>query len=388
MRLAAVAAVVLLTGCGSSAPTAGVSRSAAPSPTASASAEETTSPSPQPSPSPSPYVLSLTGPVAPPPVPQGQCALPIYWGDAAGIHAGFLPYPGGDFVASTQTLDRHASGATYDTAAGRWLPVEPETVSPDGLRFAYAEYDLPPGYNAGMGGGARPRTAGTLASAGRVHVVDVRSGADQVLYSGSPTYSVVGFTADGIYLSQVSITMDGDFSSGLFLIKASGGTPSAVRGGDRALDRGGWTVQNGAAWGTEFSTGGGITAGNELVRLDLHTGATAKWLTAPEGTGVALLGFDPNSHPIVLTQASGYSTNGSPAPTPPTRLLIQSPSGTVLLFETSDTAAELPFGPVSSDARGAWMGGQLSVWFETANKVTKTEVAAVNSVIGVGATCQ
>jgi hypothetical protein len=407
MRLAAVIAVVVLTSCGSTSSAAltvpspspagrGWPSAVAVTPTAIQTASPVASPEPTPSPSAqptagsTPYVLTLTPPVAPPSVPQGDCALPVTWAYQP-IQTGFLVYPTGPIVSPTQTLDRHALGATYDATVGRWLPVDPQAVSPDGLSFAYAEYDYAPGFNAGMeGGGAKPHSAGVLATTGRVHLMDARTGADRVLYSGAPTYGVVGFTADGIYLSQLGITMDGYFPSGLYLMPVRGGSPTPVAGGNEQLDRLGWTVKDGAAWGTEFTYGGAPTAGNQLVRLDLRSGAITKWLTEPADTSLEVLGFDPNSYPILVSQPSAYSSTGSPAPMPPTQVLaLPAPNQPLVLFATTDSSALPPFAPVFADARGAWMGGQASVWFDAAgNHVTKTEVPAVNGVVFVGGTCQ
>jgi len=287
-----------------------------------------------------------------------------------------------------QTL-ANTSIATYDRVVGRWLPVGPEAVSPDGLEFAYAEYDLPPAPTAGMDAGSEPRAAGVLATTGRVHLMDATSGTDRILFSGSPTYSVVGFTAAGIYLAQIAITMDGGFSNGLYLLPLSGGTPVPVAGAGQPLDRSGWTVENGSAWGTEFTQGtGGITSGNELVALDLHTGAVTTWLTAPVGTAVDLMGFDTAGDPLLRTYASGYSSTGSPPPQPPTQVVVvASPQKGTVIFQLADQRSQLPFGPVFANAQGAWMGGQGSVWVDSANKMTKTDVDTL-TVVGAGGACQ
>ena len=152
MRVIAVVSLLLLTACGSSS-SALVLRSASPSSTrtAAASASPSAATSPSPSPSSSPFTITLP-PISPAPIaPAGQCYLPIYWspGVYASTDAGFLAYPGGNVEGSTPVLADPAQAAyfrpvaTYDRAVGRWLPVGPASVAPDGLSFAYAEYDLP-----------------------------------------------------------------------------------------------------------------------------------------------------------------------------------------------------------------------------------------------------
>jgi hypothetical protein len=241
-----------------------------------------------------------------------------------------------------------------------------------------------------MAGEERPRAAGVLATTGRVYLIDARTGAVKTLYSGSPTYAIAGFTADGIYLTQVAITMDGQFPSGLFLIGTNGGTPKAVPGGDRSnVDRGGWTVLNGAAWATEYTAGlGGLPPGNELVELDLHTGAATTWLTEPEGTAVGLLGFDAAGHALVAAYPSGYSSTGSPAPTPPSRLLaLGAPQQSTVLWQTTDPNAPLPSGPVFDDSHGAWFGSQGAVWLDANGSISELHLA-LSWYVGIGGVCQ
>ena len=319
---------------------------------------------------------------------MGGCIVPVYWsGDSNDVQAGFAAYPGGALVGGRQTLNATGS-ATYDAAAGRWLPVGPEAISPDGSQFAYAEYDLPPGTTAGMISNGDPHFAGALATTGRVHVMDARTGIDRVLYSGSPTYRVVGFTTDGIYLSQVLITMDGEFASGLYLLSSlTDGPPAPVIGGDRVLDRGGWTIFNGAAWGTEFSAGGGITGGNELVELDLHTSILTTWLTEPVGTGVFMHGFDSAGEPLVTAFATGYSETGSPAPTPPTQfLLLTAPKAVTVLWQGRGEA-EPPVGPAFTDSKGSWLGGQSGLWLVANGDTSRVPVSVPQPDVFPGAVC-
>ena len=325
---------------------------------------------------------------APPTVPSGDCALAVYWnaGPSLGtaVQAGFLIYPTGALVAP-QPLNTQHGEAFYDAAAQRWVPVAFSDVSPDGLELAYAEYDMPPGFTAGLAGESRPKANNVVATTGRVHLVDVHTGLDKIIYSGSPTYAIAGFTADGIYLSQIAITMDGELSSGLYLIRPTGGTPTMVPGGGRQLDRYGWRVLKGAAWGTDFSTGSSITEGNELVKLDLHTGAMTVWLTTPVGTGIALIGFDAGGNPLVSASAAGYSYDGTPAPTPPTQFLVlASPQRETVLWQTTDPNTPAPYGPVFDDAHGAWIGVNGTVWLDVGGTIT---TVPGTGGVGLGGSC-
>ncbi|HKW70204.1 MAG TPA: hypothetical protein VJP81_06425, partial [Candidatus Dormibacteraeota bacterium] len=113
-----------------------------------------------------------------------SCRLPITWDVNTGQEfvrkAGFLKFP-------EQTISQDASAPVgswfYDRAFGRWLPVLREAVSYDGSRYAYAT------------GNALQGTNGSL------HVVDLRTGADQTIFSGNFVYRVVEFAPEGIYLT-------------------------------------------------------------------------------------------------------------------------------------------------------------------------------------------
>ncbi len=302
------------------------------------------------------------------------------------MQAGFVRYPGGTPAGPVQTIGSTGT-AFYDLAVNRWLPVPSEAVSPDGLRFAYADYDLP-SPAAGMASHGGPRSAGVLATTGRVYVVDARTGASQVLYSGSPTYAVVGFEKEGIYLAQVSITMDGNFHSGLYLLPLGMGGPSEIAAGSRGLDRTGWRIENGAAWGVEFSTGGGITGGNELVRLNLQTGDVTVWLTKPSDTQVGLLGFDAAGDALVGATGNGYSTDGSPPPSPPTQLLaLTSPSNSNVVYQSTDASATVPWGPSFVDGNGVWLSGESgSVWLDQGDTLSILPIS-IPAVLSVGNGC-
>jgi hypothetical protein len=392
MRAVALLSLMVLVACGGTSNPTATATSAR---TSAAAPSQTVIQSAAPDPTPvtaGGSVLTLPPLWAAPTASAGQCDLPVSWNVPDGTsrwQAGFFLYPGGPMYASAPMPSSIANTGTYDRAAGRFLPAPPEAISPDGLSFAYADYDLPPSPQAGMAGQTSPHEAGPLATTGRVHLVDARTGGDRILFEGAPTYRVVGYTADGIYLTQVDLSMDGAFPHGLYRMSTSGGRPVAVAGGDRPLDRGGWTVTNGAAWGVDYSTGGGLAGGNQLVRLDLTTGAVQVWMTRPEGTSLALIGFEGSGGALVLAYAGGYSSTGSPAPTPATEVWsVGTPGATGrLIYRSTDTGAATPGGPAFPDAQGAWFGGlQSAVWLENGDTLSKVNLP-VNAVIGVSGSC-
>jgi hypothetical protein len=336
-------------------------------------------------------------PTSPAPVASASdCFLPIYWsaGDTANtLHTAFFHYPAGNVLGDTSipvtstNQSFAADRATYDRAVNRWLPVAPGSISPDGLSFAYAEYDL-----ATPAGGGTAHMTGALATTGRVRVVDARTGADHVVFSGSPTFWVDGFTHDGVYLSQVTLTMDGAFASGLFLLNAAGGMPQPVPGGDRPMDRTGWRVEGGFAWGSDFANGGGITGGNQIVSLDLKSGEIRAWTSWPEGVGAEVIGLDARGQPIVGA-LQAYSTSSGPSPAMQgIQVLRLSPSGAAtIVYRSTDPNASLPVGPAFSDGHGAWLGASppSSVWLLTAEDVLNRVTVPVTGLgwVGVGGSC-
>lgn len=312
---------------------------------------------------------------------SSDCYLPVYWSTTIisnTIHAGFYHYPGGGVQGDTSMTEDSASQsffdltAAYDRAINRWLPVAASAISPDGLRFAYADYDL--------AGGAG---SGATASTGRVHIVDGRTGADQVVFSGSPTFSVVAFTNRGLYLSQVALTRGGASPSGLYLLDLGGGTPRPVAGADRTLDQNGWQIYGSNAWGVDFASGGGHIDGNRVLSLDLETGQVDVWKTWDEGVLAVVLGLDAQHDPIVGAFASasaGASTslglNGLQVWT------FTSPDAGVLVYQTNDPIATLPGRPAFFDTNAAWLGGNSppsSVWRLASAHMTRVPVSVAGS---------
>jgi hypothetical protein len=307
----------------------------------------------------------------------------VYWSTTITsntIHAGFYHYPQGGVQGDTSMTEDSASqsffddSATYDRTVDRWLPVASGAVSPDGLRFAFADYDLPAAPVAGNG---------ALASTGRVHIVDAGTGADQVVFRGSPTFSVVAFTNRGLYLSRVALTRGGASPTGLFLLDSGGGTPHPVTGAGRTLDQNGWQIFGSNAWGVDFASGGGHISGNRVLSLDLETGEVRVWKTWNEGVLAVVLGLDAQRDPIVGAFASasaGTSTslgaNGLQVWT------FRSPDAGTLVYQTNDPIATLPGRPAFSDTNDAWLGGNSppsSVWRLAAEHMTRVPVPVAGS---------
>jgi len=159
----------------------------------------------------------------------------------------------------------------------------------DGKRFAYGE------------GNAYQNTGGKL------HVVDVATGGDTVIYSGGTVYNVVDFAVEGIYITAAAPE---GYPRGLWLEKPTGGSPQLISTSIVAPMVGG-----GAAWGVHFNNAdpspgpGGIEGPfNEVVRVDLSSGSTTTWFYRP-GSTLYVLGFDRRGDLFVSVAYAGTSND-------------------------------------------------------------------------------
>ena len=174
---------------------------------------------------------------------------------------------------------------TYDRGVGRWLPVNRAQVSDDGLRYAYVDHE--------------PRAAPSQ----RIHVVDVRTGSDQVVYrdTDNPLYAVVGLVQQNIYLTSCQPTETGGNCWGpLRRLDATTGNIATVsdrRGTWVISGRIGWMV---TCWPAQYPVPCfGIydeRGPNQLLRVDLATGNEEIW---GRGSGIDLIGIDGDGAPLI-----------------------------------------------------------------------------------------
>ena len=219
-------------------------------------------------------------------------------------HGGFLHFPEGTFSSDPQAEmvadhptalrrttvqpylfgssagDATSSAVTYDRATGRWLPVAPNQVSADGLRYAYTEWIL-----------GEPSALGAMPIGGRIHVVDVRPASDQVVYSfnGQGYYSIVNFAPEGIYFSPGCVGVVVGYMCGpedlkLWRLDPKSGTRTKI-----SDQRGSWTIAGGVAWMVPLAGPREVPDGrvigpdlpNQLLRVDLSTGREEVWDREP-----------------------------------------------------------------------------------------------------------
>jgi hypothetical protein len=168
-------------------------------------------------------------------------------------------------------------------------------VSPDGTQYAYADFLNGPPQDTG----------------GKLHLVDVGTGADKVIYSDASSWlSVVDFSADGIYIAHPALDA---YATGLWLVNLAGGQPRLI-----SRDIEGPRVGDGAAWGVGFNpadphpapngASGYFSTKNTLLRFDLSTGVATTWFYRP-GSNLSVAGFDYNGHLYVNVDYSRWDLN-------------------------------------------------------------------------------
>lgn len=292
----------------------------------------------------------------------------------------FISFPDGKVTTANTTVhgydpySRMLAPLTFDHQAGRWLfqtlPVrpgdgarrEPIAVSPDGRSYAYLADAL--------------RPAGATAEIVDVHVRELASNRDNIVYTGlgldpDPFINVAGilaWTGAGIYVG--TIAQEGA-NPDLYLIdpdanaapRRLGPNPPispyrASPNAQRSLQSAYFTRINGDyAWGygidwmTTKNPDGSIEPGSLyikarfILRMDLRNGIVDTWYTDPAGRYATIADFDSRGHPLLLLDGLSLLKDRNQV-------------------EQISTPSILNDGFVS-DAHGVWMGGAGVLWLYT-----------------------
>ncbi len=281
------------------------------------------------------------------------CRLPVAQSDPGQTAVGFIALPSGSFQADTRpgivydasrqgnrttqtpVLYGDSGGSSYDAAAGRWLPVPPAQVLPDGSAYVYT----------------RERSPNQFLN--EIHRVQVATGADRIIYNQG-AYDALAYRPDGVYL--VHHLSGTDANNGLWRLDPASGTLTAFA----AATRGSWAaIAGGGAW--SYSLDGNRFGSGSLGRLDLATDRVAIWQAvasnpqgAPDGPGVHVIAFDPADHPVVETYASGATPEVSVISNPGVSRKL---SGIALGLSIPQLGV--------TDAHGAWIVGADGVYLYT-----------------------
>lgn len=263
-------------------------------------------------------------------------------------------------------------GNTY--ARGRWLPVPPQWLSPDGRSYAYATN------TSGVPG--QPSTSA-------VFVHDVASGKDRQVWNAAGSTQMVAWAGDTVYVSHApDVSSPGD----VWAVDPAAGGARRIGPNPPISDRTapgfvGARFGAGGAWVVAASQpqgSGGAARGPDAVRrMDLRDGTVSTWFTAPAGKIVAIIGMDAQGHPVLAlgNQArpvTGPNPTPDPAsiyPPPPVLLLLTGPDQTVTLADGSNQALRpsMAFG----DGHGIWFAAPGTLWLYRRGDLI--EVASVPS---------
>jgi hypothetical protein len=301
------------------------------------------------------------------------------------LQAGFVTFPGASFAldpngafagpaanglvksVAKPYLYGEPRVATFTRRHGRWLPATVAAVSPDSSRYAYAEF-----YNDASG----PRS--------RIHVVDVVSAADRIVYDQG-FYAVIDYETDGIYLFAPAIA-DAP-NRGLWRLDPQARSLKEILPENPSVD----FVGSGAAWYGDLAPGDQPPASlkdnpmaqaffkDRVIRRDLKSGAATPWFRRP-GQEVRVIGVDGAGHPVVIVGAptdAGTSTSQELwlATAPNQAKQIYAGPGSV-------SADFVAFGSPLADIHGLWFGSDKGIYLYTPDGTFQKVSAAVGEVAG------
>jgi hypothetical protein len=174
----------------------------------------------------------------------------------------------------------------YDAAHDRWLPALGEWISPDGAGYAYLNFD-----------------------ASELHLVDVATGADQVLERGRRLYPL-SWTADGLFVMDAitgtpvhvySITVPVGRLTTLGA-RLSSLVPVSTLPWIGPGHSGAWVAEVSSTVAHASGQNGPIA--NSISLIDLNTGQKVEWFSAANAA-VSVLGFTASGTPLIQTTVSG-----------------------------------------------------------------------------------
>jgi hypothetical protein len=308
------------------------------------------------------------------------CKLPIAQIDSSGKHQGaFVTFPSGDFTIDPNgafqsfgdqliqsVAQPYLYGSRFDRTTtftrryGRWLPASVATVSPDSSHYAYWEFTF----------------ANNSSSSSRVHLVQVTSGVDRIVYSQG-FYMVIADESEGIYLAQTSAMGEG--YHGLWLLDPTSGSLRAVSPSNQMF----YLIGASAAWTGDMAPGdqapGGMFPMDRVLRLDLKSRVSTAWFRRP-GLQVAAIGFDSQGHLIV----SARSTLDGATSTSEELWLVTAPEVARRIYSGpgSDSPDFVGFSTPLADSHGVWFGSKKGLYLYTPDGTLQKVSTAVGDVAG------
>jgi len=267
------------------------------------------------------------------------CRLPVTWtvvnGSVAASKAGFWSYPNGPV---TEDQAAPAGSQFFEAGHSRWLSAPREAVSPNGDQYAYTDGST------------------YLGIQGHVHVVDLSTNADRVIYSGVP-YRVVDFAPEGIYLTA---DMGEGPNEGLWLMNPGDGGLRLINKNIRTP-----AVGAGAGWGEDLNPAdpspppGIASSTNRVVRVDLVNGSVTPWFYT-QGAQPTILGLDGRGNPFVRADRQPQNDPDVNHDTNEVWLVTSQTSASRLFSGVSWN--EGPWRLAATDGLVAWFDGSGGIW--------------------------
>lgn len=359
MKRAAAVLALLLTACTqSSAPPIGTASNARESPstvvTASAAAVVAVSQLP----------LTTVG---------FSCRLPVEIAasdDGSLYTGGFVVFPAGtlvtdpagsirrppsqaDYTTDSSPTLHGLTGLMYDEAERRWVPTDPNLMTPDGRYYAYATGNY-------------------------VNVVNVTDGSAKAFLVaisgvGTPNIAIADFSAAGVY---ILVNEGAAYPNGVWLM-------NPATGGVRVLATisGVMAVRDGYAWiglvdprdpSPPRLSSSELTF-DSIARIDLATGTQTVWYYSP-GASVSLLGLDDHGLPVV-----GLARNADMDFNQVSEVrLVQRPGDAGLLIFSGEWGLQSP----QRDGARLWFGGGSGIYVYTAQRGLQNVFAGAGLPVG------
>jgi hypothetical protein len=284
---------------------------------------------------------TLTGPANTGVVGQGvivsqvnfRCNLPVNVGYSPAVFVQ-VQLPGGMVVnrSDPPSSDLYPV-SSYDVQAGRWIPVLPSAISPDGRFWAYGT-----GVTGGSGG-----------PSGSVHSVDLVTGKDSQVWSGPGGAQVFGIVANTIYFEQ--LTGDAGPTYLWAVDRSRAGSAHRIAAVPAGWNSSRIAVGPAGAFNVRSAADG---SSGSLERMDLNSGTVTTWFATSAGV-VSLLGLDAQGRPVI-------AVSGSPGARV---LLLTGQNRSVQIADGSNVS----FQPKSAqaDSHGIWFGEPGSIWLYQPN---------------------
>jgi hypothetical protein len=266
----------------------------------------------------------------------------------------FTDIPAGRLKSVTQPyLYGGEAGATYTRRFGRWLPAKIAAVSPDSSHYAYSEFTEGPSRHS------------------KIHVVEVNSGVDRVVYD-KDFYMVREYSTDGLYLVNVGPTGEG--ATGLWLLDPRSGSIREVAPTRLGGPFGFYLVGRGGAWYGDVAPGDqppflGIGPMDRVLRFDLKTGKSTPWFRRV-GRQVEAIGFDGEGHLVVrvyLPSGVDLPSGGSASASEELWLVTAPGIATQIYFSSGASSPGFSSAPLS-DSHGLWFGTSQGIFLYTLDR--------------------